>query len=147
VVTGPAGRPEYVSFADVTSMVAQYGVGIWSAALTQSGRCWSTWPTRPTWGQRIAPGWALVIVSADPSAPPGTQVMVLDGTAGVGPSLTVPLGALPPGPDATIRTVAWTRSGPLLAGFAQNLGESPSVTFSTADVPYLAGVIAVSDPP
>jgi RNA polymerase sigma factor (sigma-70 family) len=138
VVTGPDGRPEYTSFADVTSIVAQYGAGTWSAA--------AGWG--PDWGRApVAPGWALVVVTTDPSAAPGTQVMVLDGTTEVGPSLAVPLDALPPGPDATIGTVEWTPSGPLFDEFAQNLAESPSVTFSTADVPYLAGVIAVSDPP
>jgi hypothetical protein len=125
-------------------MVAQYGAGTWTAARPDRDgnqhdcHRWH-WPGES--------GWALVVVTTDPSAPPGTQVMVLDGTAEVGPPLSVPLDALPPGPDASIQTVRWTPSGPLLAGYAQNLAESPSVTFSTADVPYLAGVIAVSDPP
>ena len=148
VVTGPDGRSGYTAFADVTNIVAQYGAGPWG------GRPWGTqcgasdpaglsgW-TRPP----VAAGWALVVVTSDPSAAPGTQVLVLDGTTEIGPPLAVPLDALPPGPDANIGTVEWTPSGPLLAGFAQNLAESPSVTFSTADVPYLAGVIAVSDPP
>jgi hypothetical protein len=127
----------------VTSLVAQYGSGTWSAALT-GHRDWY----QPGWARdSVVPGWALVIVTADPSAPPGTQVMVLDGTAEIGPSLPVPLDALPPGPDATVRTVQWTPSGPVLAGYAQNLAESPAVIFGAADVPYLAGVIAVSDPP
>jgi hypothetical protein len=130
----------------VTTVVAQYGAGTWTAALPHRNTgCyrydWS-WPR-----QSIAPGWALVVVTTDPSALPGTQVMVLDGTAAVGPSLSVPLDALPPGPDAIVQTVRWTPSGPLHTSYAQNLAESPSVTFSTADVPYLAGVIAVSDPP
>ena len=146
VVTGPDGDPEFTSFADVTTMVAQYGAGTWTAALPDRNTgCYRYdwyWPR-----QSIAPGWALVVVTTDPSALPGTQVMVLDGTATVGPSLSVPLDALPPGPDATVQTVRWTPSGPLQASYAQNLAESPSVTFSTADVPYLAGVIAVSDPP
>jgi hypothetical protein len=73
--------------------------------------------------------------------------MVLDGTTEVGPSLSVPLDALPPGPEVAVQTVEWTPSGPLLDGFAQNLAESPSVTFNNAEVPYLAGVIAVSDAP
>jgi hypothetical protein len=130
-------------------MVAQYGAGTWRASLPNPPRHgWGPDWYRPVRGREpVAPGWALVIVTTDPSAPPGTQVMVLDGTAAVGPSLSVPLDALPPGPDATIRTVRWTRQGPQLVGYAQNLAESPSVTFSTADVPYLAGVIAVSDPP
>jgi RNA polymerase sigma factor (sigma-70 family) len=133
VVTGPDGRPAYTAFADVTNIVAEYGAGTWSAA--------------PVPGLDGPSGWALVVVTTDASAAPGTQVMVLDGTTVIGPSLPVPLDALPPGPDATVGTVEWTRSGPLLAAFAQNLAESPSVTFSAADVPYLAGVIAVSDPP
>jgi hypothetical protein len=141
---GPYGRSGYTAFADVTSLIAEYGAGTWSASLAgHRGRC-----RCPGWtGESVAPGWALVVVASDPSAAPGTQVMVLDGTAEVGPSLTVPLDALAPGPDATIRTVEWTPSGPLLAGYAQNLAESSSVTFTAAGVPYLAGVIAVSDPP
>jgi RNA polymerase sigma factor (sigma-70 family) len=152
VVTAPDGGGEFTSFADVTAMVAQYGAGTWTAAQPDQnapGACWY-WPRQSIayWPrQSIAPGWALVVVTTDPSALPGTQVMVLDGAAAVGPSWSVPLDALPPGPDANVQTVRWTPSGPQLTGYAQNLAESPSVTFSTADVPYLAGVIAVSDPP
>jgi RNA polymerase sigma factor (sigma-70 family) len=164
LVTGPDGRPEYISYADVTSVLAQYGSGTWSAA--PPGRppwCQPRWGPSwgpswgpgwgPSWGpgwarESVAPGWALVIVTTDPSAPPGTQVMVLDGIAEPGPaSLAVPLNGLPPGPDAAVRTVRWTPSGPRLASFAQDRAESTSVTFTTAEVPYLAGVIAVSDPP
>jgi hypothetical protein len=152
VVTGPDGDAEYMSFADVTSMIARYGAGVWSAAPAGRATCWCHQRWGPGWGpgwarESAAPGWALVIVTTDSSASPGTQVMVLDGTAEVGPSLSVPLDALPPGPEATVQTVEWTPSGPLLDGLAQNLAESPSVTFNTTEVPYLAGVIAVSDPP
>jgi hypothetical protein len=87
------------------------------------------------------------VVTTDPQAAPGTEVMVLDGAQAVGPPLTVPLDALPPGPDAVINTITWPPDGPDITSFAQNLAVSPAVTFSTADVPYLVGVVAVTDPP
>jgi RNA polymerase sigma factor (sigma-70 family) len=148
VVAGPDGQPEYMSYADVTSLVTQYGAGTWSAA-SPGRQCWcqpGDWG--PGWARpSVASGWALVVVTTDPSARPGTQVLVLDGLAAVGPSVSVPLDSLPPGPDATISTVRWTPSGPLLGSYAQDLADDPAVTFSAAEVPYLAGVIAVSDPP
>jgi hypothetical protein len=43
--------------------------------------------------------------------------------------------------------VTWTPAGPRLAAFAQNLAESPVVDFTATDVPYLVGVVAVTDAP
>jgi hypothetical protein len=134
------GSLQSEAFANVTSLVAQYGAGTWSAAPGSEGtRGWSR--------QRPDGGWALVVVTADPQAAPGTQVMVLDGAQAVGPPLTVPLDALPPGPDATVNTITWPRAGLNITSFPQNLAATPAVTFTTADAPYLVGVVAVTDPP
>ncbi|HXL95214.1 MAG TPA: sigma-70 family RNA polymerase sigma factor [Streptosporangiaceae bacterium] len=130
--TFPYGGVQSEAFANVTSLVAQYGAGTWSAQVPDD---WQ------------ADGWALVVVTTDPQAAPGTQVMVLDGARVVGPSLTVPLDALPPGPDAVVSTITWPRDGPSIASFAQNLSVSPAVSFTSANVPYLVGVVAVTDPP
>jgi RNA polymerase sigma factor (sigma-70 family) len=99
-------------------------------------------------------GWTLVVVTADPTAAPGTQVMVLDGAHVVDaatPYLSVPLDGLPPGQQAVVRTVTWTsagpQTGPEISAFAQNLAESPAVNFTAGNVPYLVGVVAVTDPP
>jgi hypothetical protein len=149
----PDGRLRFEAFADVTSLVAQYGSGLWSAAPAGWGSSggpgnsgdWGSWGKSGAWESDS--GWTLVVVTADPQAAPGTQVMVLDGARAVGPSLSVPLDALPPGPDATVHTVTWTQAGPQTAAFAQNLAISPAVSFTTANVPYLVGVVAVTDPP
>jgi hypothetical protein len=139
--TGPDGRSAFEAFADVTSLVAQYGAGVWSAAPAHTAV--------PDFGT-AGFGWTLVVVTADPSAAPGTQVMVLDGAHVVdaaNPYLSVPLDGLPPGQHAGVRTVTWTPAGPETSAFAQNLGESPAVDFTTRNVPYLVGVVAVTDPP
>lgn len=151
----PDGSLQSEAFANVTSLVAQDGAGRWSAApqAPAGWRGWSGWQGSGGWatgGYRPAAaddGWALVVVTTDPQVAPGTQVMVLDGARVVGPPLTVPLGALPPGPDAVINTITWQRDGSNITSFAQNLTESPAVTFSTADAPYLVGVVSVTDPP
>jgi hypothetical protein len=138
-VAGPDGRSAFEAFADVTNLVAQYGAGVWSAAPAAI----------PDFGT-AGFGWTLVVVTADPSAAPGTQVMVLDGAHVVDaadPNLSVPLDGLPPGQRAGVRTVTWTPAGPEISAFAQNLGESPAVEFTTGNVPYLVGVVAVTDPP
>jgi RNA polymerase sigma factor (sigma-70 family) len=127
----PYGGVQSEAFANVTSLVAQFGAGTWSAA--------SQVPD--------ADGWALVVVTTDPQAAPGTQVIVLDGARAVGSALTVPLDALPPGPDAVVSTITWPRDGPTITSFAQNLSVSPAVSFTSANVPYLVGVVAVTDPP
>jgi hypothetical protein len=137
----PDGRLQFEAFADVTSLVAEYGSGLWSVA--PAG--WGT--GNSGWAGAGNSGWTLVVVTADPQAALGTQVMVLDGARAVGPSLAVPLDALPPGPDATVHTVTWTQSGPRTAAFEQNLAISPAVSFTTAYVPYLVGVVTVTDPP
>ncbi|MBV9445238.1 MAG: sigma-70 family RNA polymerase sigma factor [Streptosporangiaceae bacterium] len=165
--TGPGGRSAFEAFADVTSVVAQYGAGVWSAAPLQPGGAefawasgqgalgarwtWHGWP-RDWWPRDWARdfGWSLVVVTTDPAAAPGTQVMVLDGAHMVGassPHLSVPLHGLPPGSRAVARTVTWTRAGPRMTSFAQNLAESPAVNFARGSVPYLVGVVAVTDAP
>lgn len=125
---------QHVAFTDLTSMVAGYGSGRWSAYLPRH------------WGERgIRPsGWTLVVVTADPSARPGTQVMVLDGAYEVGPALSVPLDALPPGPRAAVSTVTFTGDGPVLGTVSQPV---TSVLFEPSAAPYLVGVVAVTDPP
>jgi hypothetical protein len=136
-VTSPDGRVGFEAFADVTSLVARYGTGAWTAV--------------PGFAPGTADfGWTLVVVTADPAAAPGTQVMVLDGAHVVdadNPDFAVPLDALPPGRQTQVQAVTWTPAGPRLAAFAQNLAESPVVNFTTTDVPYLVGVVAVTDPP
>ena len=128
------GATQHEAFADVTSMVAQYGAGSWSAYLP-----------RPRWESGVRPsGWTLVMATTDPAAAPGTQVMVLDGAYEVGPALSVPLDALPPGPLATVSTVTFTDDGPRLDTVSQ---PATSVLFEPSGEPYLVGVVAVSDPP
>ncbi|MEU6033771.1 sigma-70 family RNA polymerase sigma factor [Actinomadura sp. NPDC047616] len=61
----PSG-PVYQAFADVTSLVRQYGGGVW----------WGADPPLRTGVARYA-GWALVVVAASPEAP-HQQAMVLD---------------------------------------------------------------------
>jgi hypothetical protein len=129
------GGVQSEAFANVTSLVAQYGAGTWSAAPQA--------PDRQS-------GWALVVVTTDPQAAPGSQVMVLDGVRTVGPSmppLTVPLDGLPPGPDAVVSTITWLPERPNITSFAQNLSVSHAVSFTSVNVPYLVGVVAVTDPP
>jgi RNA polymerase sigma factor (sigma-70 family) len=141
----PYGGVQSEAFANVTSLVAQFGAGTWSAGVRGDGSPW--WRTAFWAPDRHADGWALVVVTTDPQAAPGTQVMVLDGARAVGPSLTVPLDALPPGPDAVVSTISWPWDGPNITSFAQNLSVSPAVSFTSANVPYLVGVVAVTDPP
>jgi len=144
-VTGPDGKSAFEAFADVTSLVAQYGTGTWCAAPASEDN-----DGDGDDGGVADFGWTLVVVAADPAAAPGTQVMVLDGAYVVGasgPSLSVPLDALPPGRQAQVRTVTWTRAGPAIGAFPQNLAESPAVTFTGGQNPYLVGVVAVSDAP
>jgi len=125
------GVTQHEAFTDVTSMVAGSGSGIWSAYLPRES---GVWPS----------GWTLVVVTTDPAAAPGTQVMVLDGAYEVGPALSVPLDALPPGPLATVSTVTFTDDGPRLDTVSQ---PTTSVLFEPADERYLVGVVALSDPP
>jgi len=133
----PYGGVQSEAFADVTNLVAQYGAGTWSAT-SQAPTDWQS-------------GWALVVVTTDPQVAPGSQVMVLDGARAVGPSLTasltVPLDGLPPGPDAVVSTITWLPDRPNITSFAQNLSVSPAVSFTSVNVPYLVGVVAVTDPP
>lgn len=144
-VAGPDGRSAFEAFADVTSLVARYGAGTWCAAPASEDN------DGDGDDDGVAEfGWTLVVVAADPAAAPGTQVMVLDGAhviGGSGPSLSVPLDALPPGRQAQVRTVTWTPAGPAVGAFPQNLAERPAVTFTSAQNPYLVGVVAVSDAP
>ncbi|HEX6518630.1 MAG TPA: sigma-70 family RNA polymerase sigma factor [Streptosporangiaceae bacterium] len=156
-VTGPDGRSVFEAFADVTSVVAQYGSGVWSAAPPEpEGAVGARWPWRGwprDWWPQDWPrdfGWSLVVVTTDPAAALGTQVMVLDGAHVVGtssPHLSVPLHGLPPGSGANARTVTWTKAGPRMNSFAQNLAKSPAVNFTGGSVPYLVGVVAVTDAP
>jgi hypothetical protein len=150
-VTGPYGQSAFEAFADVTSLVARYGAGVWSAAFQTPSD-----PGEPGFRDfyprdaNADLGWTLVVVTADPSAAPGTQVMVLDGARivdGANPNLSVPLEGLPPGRQAAVHTVTWTRAGPETSAFAQNLAESPAVNFTGGNVPYLVGVVAVTDTP
>jgi hypothetical protein len=157
----PDGSLQSEAFANVTDLVAQYGAGTWAAGVRGDGspRTSTTPPPPAGWGgwggwqpgryrhAAADDGWALVVVTTDSQAAPGTQVMVLDGVQAIGPSLTVPLDALPPGPDALISTVTWPRDGLNITSFTQNLAVSPAVTFSTGDAPYLVGVVAVTDAP
>ena len=156
-VTGPYGQSAFEGFADVTSLVARYGAGVWSAApaapAAPAGFQTSGDPDEPGFYPRAASadlGWTLVVVTADPAAAPGTQVMVLDGAHivdGASSYLSVPLEGLPPGRQAAVRTVTWTQAGPETSAFAQNLAESPTVNFTGGNVPYLVGVVAVTDTP
>jgi RNA polymerase sigma factor (sigma-70 family) len=156
-VTGTGGRSAseaseaseaFEAFADVTSLVAQHGAGVWSAAPPQpydDASRW-LWP----WHRGGDFGWSLVVVTTDPGAASGTQVMVLDGAHVVGAygsSLSVPLDGLPPGSQADVRTVTWTSAGPAMNSFTQNLAESPAVNFTGGNAPFLVGVVAVTDGP
>jgi hypothetical protein len=144
----PDGSLQSEAFANVTDLVAQYGAGTWAAGVQGYGSPrWGGWQPGRYRQAAADDGWALVVVTTDSQAAPGTQVMVLDGVQAIGPSLTVPLDALPPGPDALISTVTWPRDGLNITSFTQNLAVSPAVTFSTGDAPYLVGVVAVTDAP
>ncbi len=138
-LTGPYGRPAFVAFADVTGLVARYGAGVWSAL-----------PMDRQYGHPGEDfGWTLVVVAADPEAPPGTQVMVLDGAHEIdadNPDLPVPLDALPPGRQANIRTVTWSLGSQQIDAFPQDLAENPVVDFTSGNTPYLVGVVTVTDP-
>jgi hypothetical protein len=132
----------------VTGLVTRYGAGVWSAAPPEpdDDALPGSWPWH--WGRDF--GWSLVVVTTDPAAPVGTQVMVLDGAHVVdasSPRLSVPLDGLPPGSLADAHTVTWTPAGPVMNSFAQNLAESPAVNFTERNVPYLVGVVAVTDAP
>jgi hypothetical protein len=163
VFGGLARIPVHQAFADVTGLVTRYGSGAWSAAGpgsgsgsgptsgSGSGSASSGWPRgaqadEPTGAGYL--GWTLVVVTGDPAAPSG-QVMVLDGAHPVDaahPGFSVPLDGVLAGHVVRLHAVTWTRHGPRFSAFTQPLTARPTVSFPSADTPYLAGVIIATSP-
>jgi hypothetical protein len=148
---GLARIPVHQAFADVTGVVAQYGSGAWSATRPTPGPDPVGWP-RGAQAARLTGagylGWTLVVVTGDPAAPSG-QVMVLDGAHAVDaahPGFSVPLGGVLAGQVVRVHTVKWAGHGPRFSAFTQPLSARPAVSFPTAGVPYLVGVIAAAAP-
>jgi hypothetical protein len=128
-------------------MVAQYGSGAWSARATAP----VGWPRGPQAREAAGAGylgWTLVVVTGDPTAPPG-QVMVLDGAHPVDAAhhgFSVPLDGLLAGQVVRIHAVDWTVRGPRFSAFTQPLAAHPAVSFPAANAPYLVGVITAAAP-
>jgi hypothetical protein len=136
-IPGLADIPVYQSFADVTSLVARYGAGVWQAA---AGGAYDGIGAKYL-------GWTLVVVTTDPAAPSG-QVMVLDGARQVDaddPYFSASLGGLSVRHTANVQVVAWTYDGPVSAAFTRPRTGGSTVSFAAGDVPYLVGVIAATD--
>ena len=119
VVRGTAiGTDRFQAFADVTSIVAEGGAGVWTAQDPVLGTGSIATP-----GSSINPGahagWALVVVYADPTAS-SRRVTVVDGFETVAnDTLSLGLAAGTPGP-LQVGMVVWE-------GDANNPGDSVSL--------------------